>query len=47
MEADIELKNEQARWEPWKVMAAALTAVGVVVAGVFGALGYMLGLLHH
>ena len=41
MDADIRLKNEQTKWEPWKVMA---TAVGASAA-VFGSIGVLLGYL--
>ncbi len=49
MRADIDLKRAQASWEPWKAMAAVLTAS----AAVFGSLGAIIGyviataLAHH
>ena len=43
MRADTDLKREQARWEPWKVIISA-----AAVAGTFaGVLGYFIGLLQH
>jgi hypothetical protein len=42
MDADIKLKKEQMRWEPWKAMSAAFTA-GVLVAGAFVSAGVWLG----
>ena len=47
MEADIELKNEQTRREPWKVRVAAMAAAGALFGAVFGLLGDMLGLAPH
>jgi len=49
MRADIDLKRAQTRSEPWKTIAAAVTAT----AAVFGALGAIVGyalaatLAHH
>jgi hypothetical protein len=49
MRADIDLKRAQARSEPWKAIAATITAC----AAVFGALGAIVGyalataLAHH
>lgn len=37
MRADIDLKREQARWEPWKALAAAFAA-GLAAASAFLAL---------
>jgi hypothetical protein len=42
MDADIQLKKEQTRWEPWKAMSAAFTA-GVLVAGALVSAGVWLG----
>lgn len=39
--ADMLLKNEQRRWEPWKVIATAMGSA----AAVFGALGILVGYL--
>jgi hypothetical protein len=41
MEADTRLKNEQTRWEPWKVMATVFTAT----AALFGSIGVVIGYL--
>ncbi len=43
MGADIELKAEQAKWEPWKVM----TAAGAVFVSLGGVVGYFIGLAQH
>ena len=47
MRADIRLKNEQARWEPWKFMVSAMTAIAALVAAVAGSIGYLIGTAHH
>ena len=39
--ADTALKNEQRRWEPWKMLATAAGAS----AALFGALGFLVGYL--
>ncbi len=41
--ADTDLKSEQLRWEPWKVVATVFTAT----AAVFGSVGVVLGYLLH
>ncbi|MGI4851989.1 MAG: hypothetical protein ACRYGR_08620 [Janthinobacterium lividum] len=48
LRADTELKAEQTRGEPWKVMAAVVSAVAITCAAVFGVFGYILGAgAHH
>lgn len=41
MEADVRLKVDQAKWEPWKLMAAAVGAT----AALFGSIGFLIGYL--
>ena len=47
MEADIRLKNEQARWEPWKVMATVFGATAALFGSVGVAIGYLLKAATH
>jgi hypothetical protein len=44
--ADTEYKRVMSRTEPFKAFAATLGAVAAIVAGVFAALGYILGRAH-
>lgn len=44
--ADTSYKLAMARSEPYKMFAAVLGATAAIIAGVFGALGYILGKIH-
>ncbi len=43
MRADTELTRAQLGWEPWKAMALAFTAGGVVFGPLGAIIGYLLG----
>ena len=45
-DADTQYKRSATRSEPYKAFAAILGATAAIVAGVFGALGYILGRGH-
>ena len=47
MAADTELKVEQARWEPWKLLVAAVTAAAVLFGSFGVVVGYVIGLARH
>ncbi len=47
MKADVSLKIEQARWEPWKVILTAATVFISLGGALGGLIGFFLGQAQH